>query len=274
MRKNLMSLALILSLILGATSAFAAPLGNQLAENSMINQVIKKGVLRVGISTFVPWTMADKNGEFIGFEIDVAKRLAQDLGVEVEFVPTEFAGIIPALLTGKFDIIVGSMSIRMDRALKVNFSLPYDYSGMDILASKTKAEGFKTLEDFNKPEVTIALRSGAASIPAVKKHLPKAELRFFDDEAMVIQEVAAGRAHAMISSMPLPAFKALEEPDKFFAPLDKPFTHESIAFAVKKGDPDSLNVLDTWVRMATNDGWLEERHQYWFASHEWKNLVE
>ena len=56
--------------------------------------------------------MQDKNGEFVGFEIDVAKRLAKDLGVELQLVPTKWAGIIPALMAGKFDVIIGSMRSR------------------------------------------------------------------------------------------------------------------------------------------------------------------
>ena len=97
---------------------------------SMLEQVMKRGVLRVGMSTFVPWAMQDKAGNFVGFEIDVANRLAQDMGVKAEFIPTKWSGIIPALLTGKFDIIIGGMGIRPERNLKVNFSIPYDHTGM------------------------------------------------------------------------------------------------------------------------------------------------
>lgn len=60
------------------------------AQTSMIDDVVKRGVLRVGFSSFVPWAMQDKNGEFVGFEIDVAKRLAKDLGVELQLVPTKW----------------------------------------------------------------------------------------------------------------------------------------------------------------------------------------
>ncbi|RPJ70748.1 MAG: amino acid ABC transporter substrate-binding protein, partial [Desulfobacteraceae bacterium] len=96
----------------------------KLTEESTIEQVIRRGVLRVGMSTFVPWAMTDKTGKLIGFEIDVATRLAKDLGVRIEFVPTKWAGIIPALLTGKFDVIIGGMGILPQRNLKVNFSIP------------------------------------------------------------------------------------------------------------------------------------------------------
>lgn len=269
--KSVVVLALLLAL---SVPAMAASVQQALSEDSMINQAVKRGTLRVGLSSFVPWAMPDKNGKMIGFEVDVATRLANDLGLELELVRTEWSGIIPALLTRQFDIIIGSMSIRMDRSLKVNFTDSYDYSGMDILASKSKAAGFKTIEDFNKPEVVIAIRTGAASEAAVKKFMPKAKMRFFDDESQAVQEVLVGRAHAMVSSMPLPAFQALKNPDKAFTPLDKPFTHESVAFAVRKGDPDSLNVLNTWIRIVSNEGWLEERHQYWFNSTEWEKLLE
>ena len=102
---------LVLVLFGMASTGFAGKLQQQLTGESTLEQVLKKGVLRVGMSTFVPWAMKDKKGKLIGFEIDVATRLAKDMGVKVEFVPTKWAGIIPALLTGKFDVIIGGMGI-------------------------------------------------------------------------------------------------------------------------------------------------------------------
>lgn len=272
---NFMKLFLVICLLFAFACSDEGGLAQRdIAEGSMINQAVKRGTLRVGLSSFVPWAMPDKTGKLVGFEVDVATRLAKDLGLELELVQTEWSGIIPALLTGKFDVIIGSMSIRPDRSLKVNFTDPYDYAGMDLLASKKLAAGFTTIEDFNKPEVIITIRTGAASEAAVKKHLPQAQMRFFDDEAQAVQEVLVGRAHAMVSSTPLPSFQAIKHADRAFAPLKKPFTTEAAAMAVRKGDPDSLNVLNSWIRVVGNEGWLEERHQYWFNSTEWESLVE
>ena len=118
-----------LTLVLGLCGfALAGKLQQQLAAESTLEQILKRGTMRVGMDTFVPWAMKDKTGKFVGFEIDVARRLAEDMGVKVEFVPTKWAGIIPALLTGKFDVVIGGMGIRPKRALKVNFTIPYDYS--------------------------------------------------------------------------------------------------------------------------------------------------
>ena len=265
--------ALCLALVLAAGPANAATRAD-LARESTLEQVLQRGVLRVGFSTFVPWAMQDKRGEFIGFEIDVARRLAQDMGVKVQFEPTQWSGIIPALLSGKFDIIIGGMSIQPQRGLKVNFSIPYEYSGMSLVAGRKLAGTLKTLADFNKPGVILAVRQGTTAVDAARKHLPKAQVRFFDNEAQTIQEVLNGRAHAVVASEPFPAFQALRSPDKLFLPVPKAFTREPIAFAVRKGDPDFVNFLDGWIRVATDEGWLEERHAYWFRTNAWKGLVE
>ena len=136
MTRMLLLAALVFTLA-GIPGAMAAD-----SQDSVVEQVIQRGVLRVGMSTFVPWAMKDKTGKLVGFEIDVAKRLAKDMGVKVEFVPTSWNGIIPALLTGKFDVIIGGMSVRPDRNLKVNFTIPYDYAGQSIVASKKMAATF------------------------------------------------------------------------------------------------------------------------------------
>ena len=90
--------------------------------DDLIADIQKRGTLKVGMSTFVPWAMRDKQGGLIGFEIDVATKLAADMGVEVEFVPTAWSGIIPSLLAKKFDVIIGGMSITAQRNLTVNFT--------------------------------------------------------------------------------------------------------------------------------------------------------
>jgi polar amino acid transport system substrate-binding protein len=246
----------------------------QLVQQSTVEQVMQRGVLRVGMDTFLPWAMKDKNGKFIGFEIDVATRLAEDMGVQVEFVPTKWSGIIPALLTGKFDVIIGGMGILPKRALKVNFTEPYDYSGMAIVASRKLAEGYNSLADFNTPEVEIACKLGTTAVTAVKKFMPLAKLRLFDDEAQAYQELRNGNVYAVVGSAPRPAFEALKYPDTLFLPVQGTFTREPIGFAVRKGDVDTLAFFNSWITGVKYEGWLEERHHYWFATRDWAGLIE
>ena len=259
---------------LSAGFAVAGDLQMKLTKESTLEQIVKRGVLRVGMDTFVPWAMKSKTGEFVGFEIDVAKQLAEDMGVKVEFVPTTWAGIIPALLTGKFDVIIGGMGIRPKRALKVNFTIPYDYSGMSMVAHKEKAAGFDSLDDFNKPEVELAVRLGTTGVMAAKKFMPKAKLRLFEDQSQAYQELRNGNVHAVVGSAPRPAFEAIKYSDTLFLPIKENFTKEPIGFALRKGDFDTLVYFNGWIQIKRDQGWLQEKHHYWFGTRDWTDLVE
>ncbi len=261
-------------LMLMATLLFPCMAQARDAQGGMIEQVVRNGVLRVGFSSFVPWAMQDKSGEFVGFEIDVAKRLAKDLGVELQLVPTKWGGIIPALLAGKFDIIIGSMSVTPERNLRVNFTVPYDYATIEVMANSEKTKGMKFPEDFNRPEVVVALRTGSTPVPVAKKVLPRATFRLFDDEAPAVQDVISGRADVMFSSAPLPAQETLRNPGKLYQPTTESFYRQPVGMVIRKGDFDSLNVLDNWIRMVEAEGWLAERRQYWFKSTEWEALLQ
>lgn len=273
--KKCLGFFLSLLILIGFTApGIAGNLQQQLVKESVLEQILQRKVIRVGMSTFKPWAMRDKTGKFIGFEIDVATRLAKDMGVEVEFVPTKWSGIITALLTGKFDIIIGGMGILPKRNLKVNFSKPYDYTGMSIVAHKKLADGYNSLEDFNRPDVVIAARIGTTAESAVKKFLPKAELRLFDDESQSYQELINGKAHAVVGSAPTPAFQAIKYSDRLFLPLKGTFTREPIGFALRKGDFDTLNFFNNWITVVEAEGWLKERKHYWFETTDWENLLQ
>lgn len=269
---RLTTLAILLLCITGFS--YAATIQQEISAASTIETVKKRGVLKVGMDIFQPWAMKDKNGKLIGFEIDVATRLAEDMGVKVEFLPTAWSGIIPALLTGKFDVIIGGMGITPQRALQVNFTQPYDYTGMGIVAHKKLAAGFDSLEDFNKPEVQIAVKLGTTAAAAAKKFLPQAKLRMFDTEPQAYQELRNGNVHAVIGNAPRPAYEAVDYSDTLFLPVQGTFTREPIGFAMRKGDPDTLAFFNSWITVATLEGWLEERHAYWFDGKEWQSQVQ
>jgi polar amino acid transport system substrate-binding protein len=78
----------------------------------------------------------------------------------------------------------------------------------------------------------------------------------------------------MLAGIPLPAEQALNQPDKFFLPIAGTVTREPIGFAVRKGDVDTLNFFDSWIRVMEAEGWLTERKRYWFDTHEWKALLK
>nr|WP_216613458.1 transporter substrate-binding domain-containing protein [Vibrio sp. 99-8-1] len=244
-----------------------------MANSPNVDSIDKRGTLRVGMSTFVPWAMRDKQGELIGFEIDVAKKLAEDSGWKVEFVPTAWDGIIPALLAKKFDVIIGGMSVTEERAKSVLFSSPYSHSGVQVAANKKLADGFSQFSDFNSRRIKIAARRGAFTVQVARETFPKAKILQFDDDAQAFQEVLNGNAHAVIASSPKPEHEAIKHADVLFLPFKERLSRGNEAFAVRLGEEDKAEFFNKWIKARTDDGWLAERYEYWFATLDWQNQV-
>lgn len=259
------------AIALTSATAGAQQAQQALSSESVIETIKQNGVLKVGMSTFVPWAMRDKDGELIGFEIDVATELAKDMGVEIEFVPTAWDGIIPALLAGKFDVIIGGMTITPERNLTVNFTRPYAHSSLGVMANKALAESLTWPDDYNSSDVTFVCRRGATPCTYIEEKFPKATLRQFDDQAQTTQEVMNGNAHAVMGSQPLPAFTIYDNPDVLFSPTDEKIDPGNEAFALRKGDPDALNYFSNWILI--KDEWLQARHDYWFGGRPWGDQV-
>lgn len=153
-----MAFAALTSAIL-AVPAFAQTAIQSLSSESVIETIKKDCVVHIGLSIFTPWSMRDINGELIGFELDVGGALAEDMGVNVEFVPTAWDGIIPQPVSGNFDVIISGMSVTPARNLTINFTNPYAYSGLTILSNTDMTDGF-TLKDYNSADVTFGARRG------------------------------------------------------------------------------------------------------------------
>ncbi len=256
------------------TGACAQRADQQRSSESVIETIQKRGSLKVGVSTFLPWAMRDRKGELVGFEIDVAKKLATDMGVAIEFVPTAWDGIIPSLIAGKFDIIIGGMSITAQRNLTINFTVPYAHSGLGVVANKEISAGMQWPDDYNNPDVTFTCRRGATSCYAVNELFPMATVRRFDDDSQSAQEVLNGNAHAFVSSYPTPTLLVHQYGDQLFLPTTDSLTEGNEAFGVRKGDPDALNFFSNWILVNTSNGWLQDRHAYWFKTTGWAGQVD
>lgn len=251
--------------------------GPQAAHAGAIEDILQRGKMIVGLSTFVPWAMRAKNGELIGFEIDVAKKLAEDMGVTVEFQPTAFDGIIPALAAKKFDLIITGMALKPKRNLTVNFSRPYAYLKVGMAANKAKADkdGLKTIEDWNQAKVILTIKRGTAPGETAGRLFPKAKLRQFDDDAQALQDVLNGNAHGFLTSEPKPTHYVLDNPTVLYHPFGiAPWDPTASSMAVRKGDFDAINFLDNWILYHELDGWLKATHDKWFKTRDWKKLVE
>jgi polar amino acid transport system substrate-binding protein len=238
-------------------------------DQSTLNAILKRGELRVGLEAgYLPFEMRDRHGGIIGFDVDLAKLMAHYMGVRVTFVNTQWDGIIPALLTDKFDILMSGMTITPERNLQVNFAPPYMVIGQTVLLNRSFADRVHGYKDLDAPEFTITSKIGTTGEIAARKYLPAAKLKTFETEADAALEVRNGRAAAFIYDLPFNAVYAARYPQALVH-LKEPFTHERLGWAVRKGDPDFLNWLGNFLAQIHSDGTYDALYHKWFEGSAW-----
>ena len=243
---------------------------NETAARSSIETITKRGVLRVGVSPFTPWVFKDKSGKWVGFEIDVAKKLARDMGVSAQFISYDWEKLIPSLNAGKIDIISAGMAITPQRALKVNFSMPYAISGISLATHIEGTKHIKNVRGLNHRSMKIGVVSETVSEGLAKRIFNKASVIVFKKSKEAEDAIVTGKIHAYLEAKPIPRFIALDHPKQVDVPLSKPLLSTKAGFAVNKGDPDFLNFLNSWIVAREADTWLKSTHDYWFKTLKWK----
>jgi polar amino acid transport system substrate-binding protein len=271
--RSTLGLLVVLVMVLGISFAFADDI--ELAKKSTTEEILKRGKLLVGLEAgYVPFEMADKTGAIVGFDVDMAKEMAKALGVKLELVNTAWDGIIPALVTKKFDIIMSGMTVTQERNLKINFADPYIIIGQTILLNKKNEGAVKSYKDLNDPKYIITSKLGTTGEQATKRYLPKATYKSFEDSAQAAFEVLNGNADAMVYDLPFcVTFMARQGGDNLIF-LDEPFTYEPLAWAIRKGDPDFMNWLNNFLKQVKNDGRYERIYNKWIRSTDWIQDVE
>jgi len=247
----------------------------ELAKKSTLEDILKRGTLRVGLEAgYLPFEMANKAGETVGFDVDVAKEMAKAMGVKLEIVNTAWDGIIPALITKKFDIIMSGMTLTQERNLKINFADPYIIVGQTVLLNKKHEGKVTSYKDLNDPQFTITSKLGTTGEQAIKRLIPKATYKSFEVESEAALEVLTGKADATVYDLPFCATFMAQRGEGKMVFLDEPFTFEPLAWAVRKGDPDFINWLNNFLRQLKNDGRYERIYNKWIRSTEWLTEIE
>lgn len=237
---------------------------------STLDQVLKTGTLRVGVSLFEPWVIKNQKGNLDGYEVQIAKQLAKDMGVKPEFKVLEWEDLIETLEAKQIDIIIAGMAITPERALRINFSNPYASSGISIAACIAQTKDMNALDELNNSKITIGAVSNTVSEQLAGQIFSKAKLKSFVKSEDAINAVLEGEIHALVESSPVPQFLAMKHPEQVDVPLSKPLLSYKTGMAVNKGDQDFLNYLNAWITARDAEGWLPAKHKYWFESLEWK----
>jgi polar amino acid transport system substrate-binding protein len=245
----------------GAPSAPPSP--PEIAKASTLAKVLERRKLVVGMEVeFWPFEYEDAEGRRQGFDVDLAGRLAEALGVELEVRDMAWAALIPSLQDGRVDVVISGMTATLERARAIAFSEPYFRTGLCVLLHRERGAGIRSAEDLDRPGTVIAVKTGTTGHLVAEKRFPRAELRTFRDEGACGLEVAEGRASAFIYDQITVAKLAKRHAASTRALLE-PFTREPLAIATRQGEHDLLRFIDQLLRTMREDGdlaALERKH--------------
>jgi polar amino acid transport system substrate-binding protein len=258
---------------IAATIAVAACLlgGNAAARD--LQDVLNAGTLRVGVTLFAPWAVRTAGGELVGFEVDVARQLASDMGVEAQLFPYDIDRLIPALESGEIDLIAAGLTITPERALHVNFSEPYAHSGISLATHVERTASVTDVTALDSESFTIAAVEDSVGAELARRLWPRARVQVFPSIEAASNALLAGDVHGYVEDEPVPTFLALENPTIIDVPTGRPLLASPAGFAVGKGDPDFLAFLNAWITAREADTWLPTTASYWFESLRWRERL-
>ncbi len=234
---------------------------------SSLKDILDSGTLKVGTTgDWNPMTMKDvATNSYTGYDIDVMTELAKDLGVEVEFVPTDWKTLVSGVTAGKYHI-TGSASISPARAKAAGYTQSYFSLATVPLTLKKNADKFSDWEDLNKSDVTVAATLGTTQEKQVKEFFPDAEHKIVEAPARDFQEVLAGRADAHITSN-VEAYKLVEKYSQMMVvPVSAPKARTPIAMLLPQDDQVWINYMNTWITLKTEQGFFDKLGKKWQLS--------
>lgn len=240
------------------------------AEADVLKDINNRGTLKVGVSLFTPWVVQSEDGKLAGFDIDVTKKIAADMGIKVEFKVYPWEDIMPALKKGDIDLIATGMAITPKRALEVEFSHPYSESGVTLATHTANTQNINSLVELNKESITIAAVEDTIGADLAAQVFTNATLKMYSTPEIAEGAVLKGDAHGYVASLPVARIFAMTHDETVDLPLPEPLLSYKIAFAVRKGEQSLLNFLNAWIASRQADRWIPATENFWFESLEWQ----
>ncbi|WP_438315637.1 basic amino acid ABC transporter substrate-binding protein [Candidatus Caldatribacterium sp. SIUC1] len=239
----------------------AVLLVGSIALASTLEEIKARGKIYIGTdATYPPMEFHDESGEIVGFDIDLGRAIAEELGVEAVFIDTAWDGIFPALDAGKFDIIISSTSITEERLKSKEMSDPY-YVTSQAIAVRKDNETIKGPEDL-KGKI-VAVQIGTTGDLAVSE-MEGVTVKRFDTIDKAYMEVLNGRADAVVNDLSEVAYRMKMLPDmKIVATFRE--GEEKYGVTMRKGDVELLAAINEALRRIKASGKYDEIYRKWFG---------
>jgi polar amino acid transport system substrate-binding protein len=238
----------------------------QTAAAGRLDRILKSGKLRVGqFLQYKPYGFKTATGEPDGFDVELTKMLAVDMGVTVEFVDNTWEGIIPALLADKFDLITAHMAVTIKRSLTVQFADPHSFTTPGFIFREQDAGRFATLDKFNDPSVTISILIQDAVHTTLQRFFSKAKVVDFNSAQEAILAVQTNKVDVSAAEISFLTQYAKEHQGLSARAVDYPGSANLAAIAMVPG-PDNdhlMRFLNTWVKFFYWTGKFQPLWEKW-----------
>ena len=233
-------------------------------QQPTVQRITERGKLLVGTTgDYRPLSYREANGNCWGFSIEMAEKIAEHIGVGIEFVQTSWPTLTADVLTEPqtFDLAIGGITITDTRKETMLMSDGYLANGKTILCRSSETDRYKSLADLDKPEVRVMVNPGGLNEKFANENLPHATIIVFDKNEEIPNQVAEGNADVMITEITEAPWYVQNDP-RLAAPLiNTPFTHGEIGVLMRKGQEDLLQIVNNTIRQMKSDSTLRRLHE-------------
>ncbi len=253
MKKNLISAIAVAAACFMAASPVMA---------DQLEDIQAAGVIKVGVEgTFAPFTYHDESGELVGFDVEVAKALAEKLGVEAEFTETKWDSLLAAVDSGRLDTVINDVTVTEERAEKYDFSQPYYYSVRQIVVAADN-DDIQSMEDLNGKKCATTMTN--SYVPVLEELGATVVPISTSEEAAVL--VTSGRADfCLFNPAILNEYLVHQEEANIKLAFIVPGTDEEIAIPIRKGEEALLTAVNGALDELREDGTLAELSEKYFG---------
>ncbi|MBR4324249.1 MAG: transporter substrate-binding domain-containing protein [Bacteroidales bacterium] len=255
--------ALILILCAASTIICCTKDSNTEADNLEI--IRSRGTLIIGTTgDYRPLSYREpETDEYWGFGIEVAQKIAENIGVKATFVQTSWPTLTEDVLKEPqiFDFAIGGITITDARKSQMDMSDGYLKNGKTILCRKEDESKFKTLDDLNRPEVRVMINPGGLNEKFARANLPNATLIVYDKNEEIPSQVSEGKADVMITEITEAPYYIKTDPRLAAPLLNAPFTHGEIGVLMQKNKPELLAKVNAIILQMKQDGTLKQLHE-------------
>lgn len=250
--------------ILGVAALISAATSVAVSAQSALNEILNTGVLKVGTTgDWNPMSVRDPaTNSYKGYDIDIMTELAKDLGVELEFVATDWKTLVNGVVAGNYHM-TGSASISPPRMKAAGFSESYISVQTLPFTTVDKLDRFDGWASINQPDVAVAATLGTTFEKYVKEWFPDADIKIVEAPVLGHQEVLAGRSDVFITSNIEGATLMAKFPNVRQIPTESARAPSPIAMLLPQTDQVWINYVNNWIKVKQAQGFFTEVAAKW-----------